>query len=138
MKIGIILPCFNIEKHINLATIFSLIELYSDLHFCFVNNASSDDSLSILEYIKRETNEEVSVLDIKRNKSQTAVLKAGVRYLNTKVNLKWIQSIQMDFNMSLKELRVIFDRTILRSEDLSEDTIYQISQSRNKRFNQVL
>ncbi|MFC2109047.1 glycosyltransferase [Bacteroidota bacterium] len=124
MKIGIIIPCYNIEQDINLSHVLCLIDLNSHLHFCFVNNASSDNTMSILEYLKKESTQEVSVLDIKKNKPYSMAVRLGARYLNTIEYLDYVQSLSVDFNMSLQALKNMFERNVLKEYEFYENNIY--------------
>lgn len=74
MKIGIILPCYNIEQKINLSNILTVLSFKTSLHFCFVNNGSTDNTLQILEYLNKESEIEMSVLDIKKRKNKAGVI----------------------------------------------------------------
>ena len=123
MKIGIILPCNNIEKGINLSNILSLIDMYSHIHFCFVNNGSSDNTLNILEYIRRESTGEVSILDLKKKKNLPNVVKAGARYLNTKEEIDYTQAIEVDFTINFQKLIYLFDSNILKEHEFYENTV---------------
>jgi glycosyltransferase involved in cell wall biosynthesis len=108
MKKGIIIPCYNIEEDVNLSNILSIIHLYTQLHFCFVNNGSTDNTLSILECFKENSDQDVSVIDMKKKKSDIIVIRGGIRYLNTKKGIGSIDEFQLDFSKDIDELITCF------------------------------
>ena len=75
---------------------------------CFVNNGSTDTTLSILEAVKNSAPYKVSILDIKKEKSKVVVIRAGIRYLNSRVDVAAIQVVDIDFSMKYPELKSVF------------------------------
>lgn len=89
MKKGIIIVFSNNEKEIKETQFEKLLD--SDVaEFCFVNNASNDNTLDQLKDIKTKTFNNISIVDIKKNKGTKAAIKAGVRYLVNNQELKLI------------------------------------------------
>jgi len=117
MKIGFLIPCYNIENIINLTNILSLIELNRKLHFCFINNGSSDNTLGLLEYLKGKSKVQINVLDIKKRKKLSAVAKAGIRFLNSTEQFKYILSMSLDFSLGFEELMHIIQLRSLKRPD---------------------
>jgi dolichyl-phosphate beta-glucosyltransferase len=117
MKIGIILSCYNIEDKINLSTIMDVINTNGHLHFCFVNNGSSDNTMNILEYLSRESGQDISVLDLKKKKTSNAVAKVGSRYLNTKEEIDYVQSVLIDFTMNQFQVEKALKAQVLKEQE---------------------
>jgi len=89
MKKGIIIVFSNNEKEIKETQFEKLLD--TDVaEFCFVNNASNDNTLDQLKDIKTKTFNNISIVDIKKNKGTKAAIKAGVRYLVNNQELKLI------------------------------------------------
>lgn len=82
MKTGIIIVFHNYEKHIDKALFIKYAEQLSNIKFCLVNNESKDDTYEILKEIK-EQSKNVSVVNIKKFKSDVSAVKAGARYMNS-------------------------------------------------------
>lgn len=117
MKTGLILPCYNIEQKINLSDILTVLRLNASLHFCFVNNGSSDNTLQILEYLNEESEIEMSVLDIKKQISNTSVIRAGERYLSSKKDFGHLQSVYLDFSLKLDALVKFLEEKIVQKKN---------------------
>ncbi|MDY0781499.1 glycosyltransferase [Tenacibaculum sp. IB213877] len=90
MNIGIIIPCYNEEKEINKEVFVQFIIMKENCHVCFVNDGSTDNTLEILNEIKKQIPHKVSVIDIKVNKGKLGAIKAGARYLFTKEDIDYI------------------------------------------------
>ena len=74
MKIGIILLFSNNEKDIK-ETHFQKLSENTAIKFCFINNASEDNTLETLKSIKNESIKNISIIDIKiaHSKSFTSI-----------------------------------------------------------------
>lgn len=133
MNIGLILPCRNIEEGINLSNILGLIELFPKVHFCFVNNGSTDNTFSILKYFKKESKNAVSILDIKKTKNDTDVMKAGARFLNSMEDVDYVQFTEVDFRMDFHELKRKIDECLIVNEkDFYEKVVHKVRFSKRK------
>lgn len=80
MKTGIILLFSDNEQEVKENDFNTFIDKDAS-NFCFVNNASKDKTLDKLKEIKDYTHQNISIIDIKKNKGINLAIKAGVRYL---------------------------------------------------------
>ena len=124
MKIGIILPCHNIEKQINVAAFLYFLKHHSKFHLCFINNGSFDKTKMILEKIKRDAAREVSIIDIKKKKNKVAVIRAGIRYLNSRIDLGAIELVEIDYGIKYSELKTIFFNVLERNNKQTHQKTY--------------
>ena len=90
MKIGIIIIFHNNEADIDTLFFINQIKASEHIEFCFVDNESKDATLPLLEDIKDACATNVSLIEIKRNISETAANRAGARYMFNEFNLKHI------------------------------------------------
>ncbi|MFD0835310.1 hypothetical protein ACFQ0I_06010 [Mariniflexile aquimaris] len=81
--VGIILIFHNNENNLNFDLITQTLNAASELHFCLVNNGSLDNTLALLNDVKQQSKNHISILDIKKYKSENFALKSAVRYLNS-------------------------------------------------------
>jgi glycosyltransferase involved in cell wall biosynthesis len=124
MKIGIILPCYNIEQKINLSNILAVISVNTALHFCFVNNGSSDNTISVLEYLNKESEIKISVLDIKKRKNKAGAIRAGERFLKSNQDFDYVQSVCLDFSLKLEVLMRFFENEFVQNKKFKANKIY--------------
>jgi len=80
MNSGVIIIFSNFEKEIANFDKQNLLSISTN-KVCFVNNASKDNTLNILENLKFESQNNIQILDIKQDKGLKYALKAGARLL---------------------------------------------------------
>ncbi|AOW20485.1 glycosyltransferase [Urechidicola croceus] len=96
MKIGLIIPCYNVANKIKAKEFINFIESNNEYHICLVNGGSKDDTLSILIYIRSQTNGKVSVVDIRSHKGTRKAIRIGWRYLCNIREIIEIKHIDVD------------------------------------------
>lgn len=99
MNTGIVIALTNIEKIIDFLKIEDFLESNKNIHICFVNNGSTDDTLGILKLCEKKFEDRVSVISIKNNKGNESALKVGFRFLLNTMSFSSISfSTQLNFN----------------------------------------
>jgi glycosyltransferase involved in cell wall biosynthesis len=84
---GIVIVLTNKEKEINAQEIELFLNENTAINICFVNNGSTDRTLTILESLNEKYPKKLSVVNIKNNKGEDAALNVGFRYLLNKRNI---------------------------------------------------
>ena len=87
MKLGIIIICHNNENDIDIEHCVKYLNKVKDIEICLVNNNSKDNTYNVLKEIK-EYCDHVSLVDIKKFKSDNSAVKAGARFMSSQFNLK--------------------------------------------------
>ncbi|SEL66650.1 Glycosyl transferase family 2 [Aquimarina amphilecti] len=112
MKTGIIIPCFNEEKRLNVTAFKNFVSKENDYYLCFVNDGSKDNTLKVLQEIREINPSKVSIVDMKKNGGKAAAVRAGSRYLYSFVEIDYIGFIDAglsadfeDFGDLLKTLK---------------------------------
>ncbi|WP_299338951.1 family 2 glycosyl transferase [uncultured Psychroserpens sp.] len=100
MKTGIILIFHNYEKHINKEVFITHANQFDNIMLCLVNNDSKDNTYNVLKEIKTAC-DNVSVVNIKKFKSDAAAVRAGARFLNSTCKLDHIGYVNTNI-LSLK------------------------------------
>jgi hypothetical protein len=80
MKLGIIIIFHDSEDLIDKHFFISHFNQTKKIKFCFVNNASSDNTYQYLKEIKEDCSS-LSLVDIKKYTTQSIAVKAGARFL---------------------------------------------------------
>jgi glycosyltransferase involved in cell wall biosynthesis len=68
---------------------------------CFVNNASSDNTLNLLKEIQFKSKKSISVLDIKHDKGLKSAIKSGARLLSSESEFDFIVYLKSNMLESL-------------------------------------
>ena len=118
MKTGIIFLFSNNGKDIK-ENQFEILSINDSSKFCFVNNASNDNTLEKLKEIQEKTLKDVSIVDIKKNKGINLAIKAGVRYLKNKEDFSSIIYFEFSKYNEFKDLYRILTRIINKKEVLN-------------------
>lgn len=110
MKTGIIIVFHNYEKDIDQDFFIKYFKKLRPIKFCLVNNNSKDNTGLLLSEIT-ERCKNVSLVNIKRLKSNKTAVRAGVRYLWNEFGIEQIGFINtrdltngLDFKGLLKEV----------------------------------
>ena len=86
MKIGIIIIFYNNEKDIDTQFFIEQLKQSTNLELCLVNNNSKDKTYQLLNEIK-ESCLNVSVVNIKKFKSDESAVRAGARFMFNQFDL---------------------------------------------------
>jgi glycosyltransferase involved in cell wall biosynthesis len=89
MELGIIIICHNNENDIDIRHCVKYLNKVKDIEICLVNNHSKDNTYNLLKEIKGYC-ENVSIVNIKKFKSDSSAVKAGARFMSSQFNLKYV------------------------------------------------
>jgi len=87
MKTGIIIIFHNNDNEMDPSFFIEQIKQTSNLELCLVNNDSKDSTYELLNEVK-DSCDNVSVINIRKFKSDVAAVKAGARFLFSAFQLK--------------------------------------------------
>ena len=107
MKVGIIIPCSDVEDKISVSQFADFINTETGYHLWFVNFGSKDNTLSLLHELENEVGNLVSILDVKRNKGLVSAIKAGVRFLFNKSEIDSIGYFNEELPNSFDDFKKI-------------------------------
>ena len=126
MNSGVIIIFSNNEKEIKDLNKENLLSINSN-KVCFVNNASTDNTLNLLNNIKFESDNNISILDIKHDKGVKSALKSGARLLLSESEFDFIVYLQSNMLEYLEVLK----GCLLNFEEKKQD--YNSLPTRSKR-----
>lgn len=87
MKLGIIIICYNNAKDFDIDFFINYSNKLKNLEICLVNNDSKDNTYDLIKMIKEQC-KNVSVVNIKKHKSDTSAVRAGARFMFNHFNIK--------------------------------------------------
>ncbi|WP_282084999.1 dolichyl-phosphate beta-glucosyltransferase [Aquimarina algiphila] len=103
MKTGIIIPCYNEEKRLNVVAFVNFVQKENNFHLCFVNDGSKDNTLEVLKDIQSYNSHKVSIIDMKKNSGKAAAVRAGARYLHSRGDMEFIGFIDADLSTDFED-----------------------------------
>ncbi len=77
-KTGIVVPCYNESKRIHADSFLAALDKEPNLSFLFVNDGSTDDTLSVLYGIREKNRERVDVLSLEANCGKAEAVRRGM------------------------------------------------------------
>lgn len=110
MKVGLIIPCYNISSKIDIHKIEFLINTYKNFHLCFINNGSKDDSLSTLNSLRDKYLNRIAVIDVKKKLLKTAAIRVGTRFYYSNYIVDYVGIIDIDLSIDYKEFSNLLDK----------------------------
>jgi glycosyltransferase involved in cell wall biosynthesis len=99
----IIIPCYNEEKGLPINEYTNFIENSHDVLLCFVNDGSSDNTLTVLENLKNTYPSKVEVVSYSKNVGKAEAIRTGMKYCYTNYNYKYIAYLDADLATTLEE-----------------------------------
>lgn len=99
----IVIPCYNEEKGLPLTEYENFLHENFDVILNFVNDGSSDNTLSVLENLKNKYPNYVNVISYKKNKGKAEAVRFGMQYSLEHIDFNYIAYLDADLATSLEE-----------------------------------
>lgn len=131
MNLGLIIICHNCAYRIDKDGVIDCIGRAKNLRICLVNNDSSDKTHDLLNAIK-ENCENISVVNVKKHKSDTSAVRAGVRYMVNQFNIRYLGYVT---NLNNHEIIGLID-TISQNQNMILN--YYLSELNKRKIKQTL
>jgi len=106
MKLGIIIICYNNENDIDISLSIKHLNKIKNIEICLVNNNSMDNTYDVLKEIKERCGN-VSIVNIKKFKSDNSAVKAGARFMSSQFNLKYLGFINSNVISEYENLSLL-------------------------------
>lgn len=109
MEHGIIIPCYNEAERLNVKEFSRFSESHPNFTLCFVDDGSSDNTLSVLKEIKKSNPEQIHIHDLEQNAGKANAVKQGATYMYKHTSVKSIGFLDADLSTSLLEYEDLVD-----------------------------
>lgn len=136
MKIGVIIVFHNNEANIDTEFFIEYLNKAKNLELCLVNNASRDNTFQLLKDIKSACETKVSLVDIKKFKSDSSAVRSGARFMFNQFDLNHIGYIST--NLIFNKAYNLNDLIELISKDHNIILDYNIKVIEKKEIKQTL
>jgi dolichyl-phosphate beta-glucosyltransferase len=74
----LIIPCYNEANRLPVSTFLDFQAQHPDVHFCFVNDGSTDATITVLTQIKKQSPTQTEVIDLPQNLGKAGAVRAGM------------------------------------------------------------
>ena len=99
--VGLVIPCYNEENRLLKDDFLEFIDQNSGYHLCFVNDGSTDNTLSVLKKLKEGRENSISIYDCKINGGKAEAVRQGMLYLNQFEELDYLGFLDADLSTDL-------------------------------------
>jgi glycosyltransferase involved in cell wall biosynthesis len=103
-KVCIVIPCFNEANRLEVNNFRDYLSLNSHVHFCFVNDGSSDNTLQILREQFETKYANATILDLQKNVGKAEAIRTAVNECLQKLQCNYIGYFDADLATPLTEI----------------------------------
>lgn len=101
--VGVVIPCYNEENRLSSALFKDFIDKNVGYHLCFVNDGSTDNTLDVLEKLRKGNEENISIFNCEINGGKAEAVRQGVQYLSKQNNFDFIGYLDADLSTDFKD-----------------------------------
>jgi CheY-like chemotaxis protein len=101
--VGVVIPCYNEEERLLSAAFTSFIKKNSGYHLCFVNDGSKDNTLQVLNELRKGREDFITVYDCKQNGGKAEAVRLGMLHMAKKQDLDYIGFLDADLSTDLAD-----------------------------------
>ncbi len=102
-KIAVIIPCYNEAKRLQPQAFVGFLQSHTDADLFFVNDGSTDLTLSILTEIKKNCPEQVQIISINKKGGKANAVREGLLATQKKTSHHYVGYLDADLSTSLTE-----------------------------------
>ncbi|MBW2962832.1 response regulator [Mesonia aestuariivivens] len=101
--VGVVIPCYNEEERLMSKEFLDFVESHSGYHLCFVNDGSKDNTLQILEKLRRGREHYINVYDCPKNGGKAEAVRLGMLHMAKFEDLDYIGFLDADLSTDLQD-----------------------------------
>ncbi|MBK8203647.1 MAG: glycosyltransferase [Bdellovibrionales bacterium] len=92
MKIGLVIPCFNEAKRLDVKSFSQFLyeDKFSQVVFCFVNDGSQDETGSVLKDLSKKYPGQTLIIDRPNNLGKAASVREGILKMLSETQCDWL------------------------------------------------
>lgn len=102
-KIDIIIPCYNEHGRLPILSFTSFLTAHPNAHICFVDDASTDESLKMLQSLQQQFVHQITVISNPVNSGKAAAVRMGVLHCCDQNTAPVLAYLDADLAVSLEE-----------------------------------
>ncbi|NNK19302.1 MAG: glycosyltransferase, partial [Maribacter sp.] len=101
--VGVVIPCYNEEERLLTSTFKDFAHKNLGYHLCFVNDGSTDNTLSVLEELRKGNEDTISIFNCEKNGGKAEAVRQGVLHLSKDPQLDYIGYLDADLSTDFKD-----------------------------------
>lgn len=96
--VGVVIPCYNEEERLLTSEFKDFAHKNLGYHLCFVNDGSTDNTLAVLEYLRKGNEDTISIYNCGKNRGKAEAVRQGVLHLSKDPQLNYIGYLDADLS----------------------------------------
>jgi CheY-like chemotaxis protein len=125
--IGIVIPCYNEEERLLGAEFKEFVHKNLGYHLCFVNDGSKDNTLGVLEELRKGNEDRISIYNCEKNGGKAEAVRLGMLHLAKQNQYNFIGFLDADLSTNFDDFKVL-------ANEISNSTFQIVSGSRMTRM----
>jgi CheY-like chemotaxis protein len=101
--VGIVIPCYNEENRLCVDEFIQFVHENLGYHLCFVNDGSKDNTLEVLNNLRKGREDYISIYNCEKNGGKAEAVRLGVLHLAKNLNLDYIGYLDADLSTDFKD-----------------------------------
>jgi glycosyltransferase involved in cell wall biosynthesis len=101
--VGIVIPCYNEENRLCVDEFIQFVHQNLGYHLCFVNDGSKDNTLEVLNNLRKGREDYISIYNCEKNGGKAEAVRLGVLHLAKNLNLDYIGYLDADLSTDFKD-----------------------------------
>ena len=101
--VGVVIPCYNEEERLSGQDFKDFAHKNLGYHLCFVNDGSTDNTLQILEELRENYGDHISVYNCAKNGGKAEAVRQGMLHLAKDPQLDYIGFLDADLSTDFRD-----------------------------------
>lgn len=101
--VGVVIPCYNEEKRLLSAEFTNFLDQNTGYHLCFVNDGSKDNTLNVLNELRKGREDYITVYDCEKNGGKGEAVRLGMLHMAKHDDLDYVGFLDADLSTDLTD-----------------------------------
>ena len=101
--VGVVIPCYNEEERLSSQEFKDFAHKNLGYHLCFVNDGSTDNTLNVLNDLRKGNEDHISVYDCEKNGGKAEAVRQGMLHLEQDSQLDYIGFLDADLSTDFRD-----------------------------------
>lgn len=105
--VGIVIPCYNEAERLLGAEFKEFVHKNLGYHLCFVNDGSKDNTLEVLEELRKGNEDRISIYNCEKNGGKAEAVRLGMLHLAKQKQYNFIGFLDADLSTNFDDFKVL-------------------------------
>ncbi len=101
--VGVVIPCYNEEERLSRSVFQDFTSKNLGYHLCFVNDGSTDNTLALLEELRKGNEDTISIYNCEKNGGKAEAVRQGILHLSKDPQLDYIGYLDADLSTDFRD-----------------------------------